>query len=124
MFKPLLLKRKGLTHVFWVLLYCVLIMNISSVAAQFDDPMRPPGYRIFKPGQKSVSLARRYTLSFVRISSSRRSAIINDRLVEIGNRVSGARVIAIYPSSVKLKKKGKVFTIKILSKSIKKTIPR
>ncbi len=86
--------------------------------AQLDDPTRPPGHRLALPnGQKVVT---RYVVSSVRLSATRRSAIINDRSVEIGDTVNGARVIAIYPSSVKLKKQGKFFTIRIFSRIAKK----
>ena len=110
--------------VFFVGLSCLFVVSISSASAQYDDPMRPPGYRLIKPGKTPVALKRRYTLSFIQYSSLRRSAIINDRLVGVGSRVGGAKVIAINPSSVKLKKNGKVFTVKLLSKNIKKSVTR
>ena len=92
------------------------------VQAQLDDPMRPPGYRLVLPsGQKAASAIIRYSLSSVRISSTRRSAVINDRSVEVGDKVNAAKVVAIYPSSVKLKKQGKIFTVRLLSRISKKT---
>ena len=124
MFKHTLLRSRVLTNIIFVVVGCVFAMSISSVSAQYDDPMRPPGYRLIKPGKNPIAFERRYALSFVQISSLRRSAIINDRLVGVGSRVDGAKVIAIEPSSVKLKKNGKVFTVKLLSKNIKKSVTR
>ena len=90
--------------------------------AQLDDPTRPPGYRLVLPGGKKAATAIRFSLSSVRISSTRRTAVINDRMVEVGNKVNGAKVLGIYPSSVKLKKQNKIFTVRLLSRISKKTI--
>lgn len=93
------------------------------VHAQLDDPTRPPGYRLVLPGGKKATTVR-YSLSSVRISSTRRSAIVNDRSVEAGDLINGAKVVAIYPSSVKLKKQGKTFTVRLVSQIKKKTRTR
>ena len=90
------------------------------VQAQLDDPTRPPGYRLVLPNGKKALTTTHYSLSSVRISSLRRTAIINDRTVEVGHIVNDAEVVAIYPSSVELKKKGKVFTVKLLSSQVAK----
>lgn len=95
-----------------------LVPNI--LHAQLDDPTRPPGYRLVLPGGAKAAV-QRYSLSSVRISSVRRSAVVNDRSVEAGDTINGAKVVAIYPSSVKLRKKGKVFVVKLISQVLKKT---
>ena len=89
--------------------------------AQLDDPTRPPGFSLVLPGGKKASTGTYYSLSSVRISATRRSAIVNDRSVETGDVVNGAQVIAIYPASVKLKKQGKIFTVRLLSQVVHKT---
>ena len=97
----------------------------ETLQAQLDDPTRPPGYRLVLPGgKKSATETIQYSLSSVRISSTRRSAIVNDRSVETGDLINGAKVVAIYPSSVKLKKQGKIFTVQLISQLIKKTAIR
>lgn len=88
--------------------------------AQLDDPTRPPGHRLILPGGKKASTVASFTVSSVRLSSTRRTAIINDRSVETGDIVNGAKVVAIYPSAVKLKKQGKVFTVRLISRIMKK----
>lgn len=88
--------------------------------AQLDDPTRPPGHRLVLPGGKKAATKVGFLLSSVRISTSRRSAIVNDHPVETGDSVNGAQVIAIYPSSVKLKKQGKIFTVRLVSQVVKK----
>jgi MSHA biogenesis protein MshK len=97
------------------------LMGSNNVLAQLDDPTRPPGYRLVLPGGKKAATKTYYSLSSVRISKMRRSAVVNDRSVETGDMVNGAKVVAIYPSSVKLSKKGKTFTVRLISQVIKKT---
>lgn len=105
-------------------IFTSLVLSIMPITlqAQLDDPTRPPGHHLFSPsGKKSSSTPVYYSLSSVRISSARRSAIVNDRSVETGDLINGAKVVAIYPSSVKLKKQGKIFTVRLISPIMKKT---
>ena len=101
-----------------------ILLSSNNVLAQLDDPTRPPGYRLVLPGGKKASAKTHFSLSSVRISKMRRLAVINERSVEKGDMVNGAKVIAIYPSSVKLSKQGKTFTIRLLSQVVKKTKTR
>ena len=107
---------------FSTLLLPLLFMSLGmhGVQAQLDDPTRPPGHRLVLPGGKKATKAMGYLLSSVRISTTRRSAIVNERAVETGDMVNGAKVVAIYPSSVKLKKQGKIFTVRLVSRVVKK----
>jgi len=104
----------------------ILMFSFTSmtVYAQLDDPTRPPGYRLVLPGGQKASRSTVFSLSSVRISPTRRTAVVNDRSVEAGDTVNGAKVVAIYPSTVKLKKKGKIFTIRLVSSISKKMIRR
>lgn len=96
-------------------------LSPTIVQAQLDDPTRPPGYRLVLPGGKTAASATRYTVTSIRISASRRVAIVNDKSVEQGDSVNGAKVVEINPSDVKLKKKGKLFSVKLVSQVVKKT---
>ena len=106
-----------------ILIFIFLILNITpvSIYAQLDDPTRPPGHKLILSNGKKQASTKYFSLTSVRISIARRSAIVNDRNVESGDIVDGAKVIAIYPSAVKLKKKGKLFTIRLISQLTKKT---
>ena len=106
------------------LLILMLPFASTTVYAQLDDPTRPPGYRLVLPGGQKAVRNIRFYLSSVRISPTRRSAIVNDRSVEQGDTVNGAKVVAIYPSTVKLEKKGEIFTIRLVSSISKKKIRR
>ncbi len=103
--------------------FCFILLVALPITsyAQLDDPTRPPGHRLVLAGGKKAVADIRYLLSAVRISATRRSAVVNDRSVESGDVVNGAKVVAIYPSSVKLKKQGKTFTVRLVSQVIKKT---
>lgn len=104
-------------------LYFLVVLSLVPVTAQsqLDDPTRPPGYRLVLPGGKTATSKIHYLLSSVRISATRRSAVVNDRSVETGDIVNGAKILAIYPSVVKLKKLGKTFNIRLVSDVVKKT---
>ena len=116
--------RVGLVFNKITLLFVLSVLFFTPIThAQLDDPTRPPGYRLVLPGgKKAAATTIRFSLSSVRISSTRRTAVINDRMVEVGDKVNGAKVLAIYPSSVKLKKQNKVFTVRLLSRISKKAI--
>lgn len=113
---------KGLSFV--GMLLAAFLGFVGLAQAQLDDPTRPPGYQLVLPGGKKAATQTRYLLSSVQISKMRRSAVINDRRVEIGDSVSGAKVMDIYPASVKLEKQGKVFTVRLLSQVVKKVRTR
>lgn len=121
-------QRRAQLNNIGVKLSALIILLISSVSftlqAQLDDPTRPPGYPLTIPGGKKSLKATSFTLSSVYISASRRAAVINNKNVEIGEYVGGAKIIAILPSSVQLKRKGKTFTVRLLSQVVKKTPAR
>jgi len=100
----------------------IALLSILPIAlhAQLDDPTRPPGFRLTSPHGKKAT-TNYFSLSSVRISPMRRTAVVNNRAVETGDMVNGAKVIAINPSSVQLKKQGKVFIVKLISSIMKKT---
>ena len=121
--------RAGLVFKQKTSLFTLFILMIFSIVpitlkAQLDDPTRPPGHRLVLPGGKKANGVIQYSLSSVRISSARRTAVVNDRFVEPGDIINGAKVVAIYPSSVKLKKQGKTFTLRLVSQAVKKTRTR
>lgn len=65
------------------------------------DPMRPPAVG----GRASVSAdanAPRWQVTAILISSGRRLAMVNNRLLAVGSTVDGARIKAIYGNSVEL----------------------
>lgn len=107
---------------FSVMLAACMLFS-SQLMAQLDDPTRPPGYRLSIPGGVK-SREQTFSLSSVYISAARRAAVINGKTVKKGSIINGARVIAIEPSEVKLKRDGKVISVRLLSGSISKKVSR
>lgn len=107
--------RAGLVSKYTVPLFIMFFLAPITLQAQLDDPTRPLGYRLSLPGGKKSVI--RFSLSSVRISSARRSAVVNDQSVEAGDVIDGAKVVVIIPSAVKLNKQGKIFTVKLFHKS-------
>lgn len=66
-----------------------LLAAVPAMAEEVDDPMRPPQAR-----QTTAATPQppSWDLSSVLISERRRVAVINNQLVQVGDRVGGARV--------------------------------
>lgn len=79
-----------------------LSVAMPSVAQALADPTRPPNM-IEVSAAESGSRASGPVLKSILLSSNRRLAVIDDRTVNVGDRVGDARVIAIDADSVKLR---------------------
>lgn len=96
----------------------LVVMIPAALASQLADPTRPPGYAI---GGASRTVHRRvWDLSQILIAPDRRRAVINGHSVSEGDYIGGARVVEILPSEVKLRRKDRAFSIKLLSGSVKR----
>jgi hypothetical protein len=74
------------------------LLSPFAVAENMSDPMRPPtGAAV-----ERVSSEPRWKVTGILISSERRLAMINDRLIAVGGKVDGARVRNINSNSVEL----------------------
>lgn len=102
-----------------VLLVISLILILPNGYAQsLPDPTRPQGAKTHSSNTK-VKRVKGWYLSSTLIANGRRNAIINGKLVTIGQTVNKARVISIHANEVWLKNKQKRFRIKLLQRSIK-----
>jgi len=89
---------------------------LSAVAAT-NDPMRP----VSRPGAVQIetkvkvqpSPRRNWVLSSTLVGSARRVAVINDRLVSIGDSVLGAEVIDIGARSARLRYAGQELELQL-----------
>jgi len=86
-------------------------------ALAIDDPMRPvprPGTVQAEPSSTSrVAPQRDWILSSTLIGAGRRVAVINDRLVSVGDEVLGALVIGIDARSAQLRYAGKELVLRL-----------
>ena len=101
----------SLITLFFASTYCVS-------ASQLSDPTRPPDAKTAYPSQNSKAV-KRWKLSSTLISNGRRNAIINGKLVSLGETIQQARVVAIQPNEVWLVHNKKRFRIKLLARDIK-----
>lgn len=102
-------------------LLCIASLVAAAPAAwasRLDDPTRPPGYAF--GGVPRSAHRTGWNLSQILIAPDRRQAIINGHSVREGDYVGGARVVEILPSEVKLRRKDRAFSIKLLSGSVKR----
>ena len=87
-------------------------------AEVLDDPTRPPGYRLSAPGGKAAR-APGWRLSGIWIHEGRRLALINGRLVRPGQKVDGAKLVAVTPTTAKLQRDGRIITVRLVPRRIK-----
>ena len=102
------------------LLVLFFLLFLTSPLQAMEDPTRPPTAKAtstYVPGKKSKGP--RWTLHSTLVSSGRRTAVINDRVVSQGDRINGATVVSIQPSAVRLRDKGREVTLMMLKKNIK-----
>ena len=83
-----------------------------------QDPTRPPGVKFnYQPGSSKAK--RSWILSSTLVANGRRNAVINNRLVSVGQTINNARVLSIQTNAVWLLHKQKRIQIKLLAREIK-----
>ena len=103
-------------HYFLLLLVVLVLMNSTILFAE-SDPMRPP-----MVSTSAKQAAPGWVLNSVLISDERHVAVINQRPVRVGDKINGARVLAIYPDRVRLSRAEKTFLIKLHPLSVKQPV--
>lgn len=97
----------------------------TAIAEILRDPTRPPTMRTItqdtRQDNETGIAGTGPRLQAIMISENHRSAIINDRRVNIGGEIEGARIISIDEGAVVLKSDGKLRTLKLYPQSSKKT---
>lgn len=88
--------------------------------ASLSDPTRPP-QRFVEPAASGDALSKGLQLGAILIAPQRRVAVINGRPLSAGDRINGAKVVAIEPGQVRLQRGGRGFVLKLLSKQPKVT---
>ena len=101
----------------FILLVLAVIVAVPAMGAEvLRDPTRPP--QTFSPRERQAGSAS-WKLSAILISPGRKVATINGKAVQVGDRVSGARVVAIMPGAVRLRDNEKEFTVRLQTERIK-----
>lgn len=95
--------------------------------ASLPDPTRPADYGSTPPMTQQPSTRNEtsqpdWNLTAIRISDTRRIAIINDQLVREGQRVDGAEVVSITPETVVLNYKRKEHQVRLVPHTVKHAV--
>jgi len=106
-----------------VLAGLVLALMIAATldAGELQDPTRPS---FLSPGADDVAAGDTKTapslvLNAIRLSPTRRSAMVNDRSVKVGEHIGDARVVAIDRDGVRLQRGTEQFTLHLLPIKVK-----
>lgn len=109
----------------WMLgggLFCLLGLVVAGPAFG-QPPLTDPT----RPGILSGGVARAteekpgaWTLTSTLIAPQRRVAVINDQLVQVGQAVDGATLIAVEPGSALLRRGGKQIRLTLVAASVKR----
>jgi hypothetical protein len=100
-------------------IYMVTLLLLPSFvcAENMSDPMRPP--------QSGAGVAPRnagdprWQVTGILISAGRKLAMINDRLIGVGEKVDGARVRSIHGNSVELDIDGQLVVLRPVAASLR-----
>ncbi len=90
----------------------VLVLAQPANGDDLPDPTRPPRLGAAER-PTTVTGPSDWQLRMTRISSGQAVAVLNGKVVQPGDRVAGARVLAIRPSVVELSKGEKRFQVKL-----------
>ncbi len=96
-----------------------MLMPGVAPAVPLDDPTRPPAAQSSET-HEVVHEPIRWMLNSTLVSAQRRTAVINDRVVGVGEKINGARVMEILPMAVRLRYDGRELTLVLLKNNIKR----
>lgn len=101
-----------------LLLMSILMSCLIAPVTFAADPTRPPGWLTGSTQRSAPSVpVTAFNLQQVLIRADSRSAVINDQLLSVGEKVKGATLISIAPGSVVLKIRQKRVKLSLLNKS-------
>jgi hypothetical protein len=104
----------------FILLLVSIFWHHSLFAEVLKDPTQPPSYKNSGISLYGTKAAPTWVLSSTLIAPARRLATINGITVGVGQRVAGAKVVAIEPSRVALRKGDKEIILELLPEDIKR----
>lgn len=97
-----------------------LLAATAASALELVDPMQPPVVdEIAAVETESAIKPGAWRLGAIRIEADRRSAMINGRMVAVGDQIDGARVVAIAPGSVEIAVGNENSSLSLLKHDIK-----
>jgi MSHA biogenesis protein MshK len=96
-----------------VALGCAALLASAAHAQQLRDPTRPPSFLRAAPAGAEADSESGLVLQTVLLSRERRNAVISGRLLQLGDSISGMRVVDIRESAVTLAGRGESLTLQL-----------
>lgn len=107
----------------YIIFVLILLPSNRGTAEVLRDPTRPPNVHSIVRDKETEIVRRGPQLQAVIISENRRSAIISNRSVNMGDTIDGAQIIRINESEVVLKTGDRLQILKLYPNSSRRTIP-
>lgn len=95
----------------YVMILMSLMLTIQIALGQSNDPTRPYNYS----GGGSDGSRQSMIVSAILVSAKRKMAIINNRPLEIGEKIGDTKVIGIDANSVRFRDKTGVFSVMMIA---------
>ncbi|MCK9531665.1 MAG: Type II secretory pathway component [Gammaproteobacteria bacterium] len=96
----------------------LILLLAPFLAFAIEDPMRPPQAARAVTSARSVAS---FKLSSTFIARDERRAVINGKTVRVGDVIAGARVDAIEPALVRLRRGGSEVVVRLLPTRVKQS---
>jgi hypothetical protein len=91
-----------------------VLFTMPGYLLSMNDPMQPPEYSASSSVVEEL-MDSELNLQMILISPSRKFAVLNNKTVTEGGMVSGAKIISIEKEHIVVKRKGKVFDLRLNS---------
>ena len=99
----------------------VLISSSSVVAQVLPDPTRPADYQTNMVVQDLPQELMDWKVTVIRISETDRSALVNGKLVRVGDVIGRAKILEIQSLQVILGYANRQVAVRLISEEIKRT---
>jgi len=97
------------------------IASMARVDAGLPDPTRPADYSVTRVIKEDLSRQKvEFSVNAIRISESDRSAIVNGKMVRVGDDIGNAKVKAINAKGVVLDYERKLLSVPLYARGISK----
>lgn len=100
-----------------------LSQGSASAIAELPDPTRPADFSVAPEIIETYELPKElidWSVSAIRISGSDRSAIVNGKLVRVGDQIGPARILEINPAAVVLDYEKRQVYVRLFSNVVDK----
>lgn len=101
-----------------LLFFCLNCGSLAFAEQPLSDPTRPvvlSGVGLGASTPKTV----KWKLTSTLIAPQRQVAVINDQVVKVGQKIDGAKLVAVKPGSALLLHAGKTIQLKLISGTVK-----